>query len=123
MEFTMSDVTIAPRRTRLPVLEIFDVLGVEPITRQDTFSIEYAPGLLTATINRANGPIEVVRRSIGHDGFAESTFFDPGALTREQRNDIICTFSDAHMTQSEIARRTGIHQTTVSNVLRKRRKE
>jgi uncharacterized protein YerC len=116
----MSDVPVPMKRAGLPIPTLFEALGVEPVTKDDAFSIEYDQGLLTATINRVAGPVEVVRRSVGHDGFHETTVFDPRAMTQQQRNDVISRLSHARMTQSEISRRTGVPQPTVSNVLRKR---
>ncbi len=111
---------LTPSKNPLVSTLFSNVFGVESPTPQDKFSIDYASGLMTATVNRTNGIVEVVRRSVGHDCFTETTTFDASALTKNERNEIIYSLSDDRMSQSEIARRTGVSQATVSNVLRKR---
>jgi DNA-binding NarL/FixJ family response regulator len=99
-----------------------DVLGSIGITgrvsTKDAFSIEYSDGLLVATVRKKNGIVQTSRRSV--DGsFQESTSFDPESISKEARNALIKRLAAGRMTQSEIARRTGVSQATVSNVLRK----
>ena len=96
---------------------LFESLGIESVSTKDTFSLEYAAGLLTATIRRQGGGVEVVRRSV-KGGFSEITRFDPDGMSKQERNNLIHTLSAGRMTQSEIARRVGVSQATVNNVLR-----
>ena len=102
-----------------PIPALFDQLGVaEKVTKNDKFSIEYAEGFLTATINRDGGNVEVIRKRL-KGGFTEITSYDPNAMDREARNDVIAKLRKQGFSQSEIARRIGFTQATVSNVLRK----
>ena len=105
-----------PATQTLPVL--FEALGISNITPQDQFSIEYARGFLTATVKRDTGGVEVVRKHIS-GGFTQVTSFDPDAMSRSDRNEVIHTLRDDGLSQSEISRRIGFSQATVSNVLRK----
>lgn len=114
----MNDI-VPPKRPGLPIPKVFDGLGLDPVKKSDSFSLEYSVGLLTATVKRSNGVVEVVRRSVGNSGFTETTTFDPNAVSRDERNDLIRRFSDERMTYAEIARRTGVSISTVGNVLRK----
>jgi hypothetical protein len=66
-----------------PIPSMFSYIGVEKISAKDKFSIEYAEGFLTATINRYNGGVEVVRRHM-NGGFAEATSYDPKKWTRKR---------------------------------------
>ena len=63
--------------------EIFTYMGVEKITPNDKFNIEYAEGFLTATINRHNGSVEVIRRHM-NGGFTEATSYDPKKWTKSR---------------------------------------
>lgn len=105
-----------PETQTLPVL--FEALGISNITPQDQFSIEYARGFLTATVKRDTGAVEVVRKHFS-GGFTQSTSFDPDSMSRDDRNEVIHTLRDDGLSQSEISRRIGFSQATVSNVLRK----
>ena len=88
------------------------------VSTKDAFSIEYSDGLLVATVRKKNGLVQTSRRSV--DGsFQETTLFDPDGISKNERNGIIKRLAAGRMTQSEIARRTGVSQATVSNVLRK----
>lgn len=88
------------------------------VSTKDSFAIEYSDGLLVATVRKKNGLVQTSRRSI-NGSFQEITTYDPECVTKEQRNRLIKRLADGRMTQSEIARRTGVSQATVSNVLRK----
>ncbi|HEX8239921.1 MAG TPA: winged helix-turn-helix domain-containing protein [Allosphingosinicella sp.] len=88
------------------------------VSTKDSFTIEYSDGLLVATVRKRNGMVQTSRRSV--DGsFQEATSFDPESVSKKQRNALIKRLASGRMTQSEIARRTGVSQATVSNVLRK----
>ena len=114
----MSTLPTAPKhKPHIPAL--FEKLGVESISTNDQFSIEYASGFLTATVKRPDGSVHVVRRSVGHNGFSQVSNFDPNKMSRDDRDHLIRTLSQDGLSQSEIARRIGFSQATVSNVLRK----
>jgi DNA-binding NarL/FixJ family response regulator len=106
----------APSAKAIPA--VFDFLGVSNVTPNDKFSIEYAAGFVTATVNRKDGGTEVVRKHI-KGGFTEATSYDPALMDRQKRNEVIHQLRDDGFTQSQIARRIGFTQATVSNVLRK----
>jgi DNA-binding NarL/FixJ family response regulator len=101
-----------------PIPAMFAHMGVEKITPKDKFSIEYAEGFLTATINRHNGSVEVIRRHM-NGGFTEATSYDPKKMDKIARDEVIFKLRNDGFSQSEIARRIGFTQATVSNVLRK----
>lgn len=110
----------ATHRSGLPsVPDALSTLGISGrVTTKDSFSIEYASGLMVATVRKKSGVVQTARRSV--DGsFQEVTTFDPRAVSKEVRNDLIRRLARDGMTQSEVARRTGVSQATVSNVLRK----
>jgi hypothetical protein len=97
-------------------LSAFGISG--RITTKDSFSVEYSNGLLVATVKKRSGSVQTIRRSV--DGsFQETTLFDPDGVSKDDRNRLIKRLAKDRMTQSEIARRTGVSQATVSNVLRK----
>ncbi len=108
---------VAPSISSIPnALSSVGITG--PVSTKDSFSIEYSDGLLVATVRKKNGVVQTSRRSV--DGsFRETTSFDPESITKEERNTLIRRLADGRMTQAEIARRTGVSQPTVSNVLRK----
>ncbi|MDF8335500.1 ArsR/SmtB family transcription factor [Novosphingobium cyanobacteriorum] len=110
-------VTRTPKMSSVP--EALNSIGITgPVSTKDTFSIEYSDGLLVATVRKSNGVVQTSRRSV--DGsFHESTLFDPESVSKDTRNALIKRLAAGRMTQSEIARRTGVSQATVSNVLRK----
>ncbi|USU07224.1 helix-turn-helix domain-containing protein (plasmid) [Sphingomonadaceae bacterium OTU29MARTA1] len=88
------------------------------VSTKDSFSVEYSNGLLVATVKKKSGSVQTIRRSV--DGsFEETMLFDPDGVSKEDRNRLIKRLAKDRMTQSEIARRTGVSQATVSNVLRK----
>jgi hypothetical protein len=94
------------------------LFGIDNVTPNDNFSVEYSRGLLVTTVRRDSGAVQTSRRSV--DGsFSETTTFDADRITRDERNTLIRRLADGRMTQSEIARRTGVSQATVSNVLRR----
>jgi DNA-binding NarL/FixJ family response regulator len=105
-----------------PIPEMFTYLGVDKITPKDKFSIDYAEGFLTATINRNSGSVEVIRRHIT-GGFTEATSFDPSTMDKSARDEVIIKLRNDGFSQSEIARRIGFTQATVSNVLRRTKRE
>lgn len=107
---------------RPPIPAIFSDLGIEKVTRMDAFSIEYAKGFLTATVTRENGAVEVVRKQLG-GGFSEMTAYDPSRMDKKKRNEVIVALTEDGQTQSQIARRIGFTQATVSNVLRRHKKQ
>lgn len=109
----------ATQKPQLPIPTLFHNLGIEHISKNDQFSIEYASGFLTATVKRPDGSVQVARRSIGNSGFSQVTNFDPNKMSRDDRDHLIQTLSKDGFSQSEIARRIGFSQATVSNVLRK----
>ena len=109
--------TIPAPKAALPAL--FENLGIGHVSRKDQFSIEYTSGFLTATVKRSDGSVQVVRRSVGNDGFSQVTNFDPNKMSRGDRDQLIHRLSQDGLSQSEIARRIGFSQATVSNVLRK----
>lgn len=114
----MATLPTAPKpKAHIPAL--FEKLGIESISTNDQFSIEYASGFLTATVKRPDGSVHVVRRSVGHNGFSQVSNFDPNKMSRDDRDHLIRTLSQDGLSQSEIARRIGFSQATVSNVLRK----
>ncbi|MDD3760452.1 MAG: helix-turn-helix domain-containing protein [Acidithiobacillus sp.] len=104
-----------------PIPALFDSLGIKQVSRKDQFSIEYASGFLTATVKHHDGSVHVVRRSIGNNGFSEVTTFDPNKMSRDDRDKLISRLSKDGFSQSEIARRIGFSQATVSNALRKQK--
>ena len=108
-----------PPATIPSVPEALASLGIHGrITPSDAFSVEYSDGLLVATVRKKSGTIQTSRHSV--DGsFQETSSFDPDGVSKEQRNRLIKRLADGRMTHSEIARRTGVSQATVSNVLRK----
>jgi DNA-binding NarL/FixJ family response regulator len=101
---------------------LFEKLGVKEITPSDNFSIEYAEGFLTATINRDGGSVEVIRKHV-EGGFTEITAYDPNIMDKELRDNVIFKLQKDGFSQSEIARRIGFTQATVSNVLRRLKAE
>ena len=109
---------IVPVKQKHPIPALFDQLGLDKVTHTDKFSIEYAEGFLTATINRDGGNVEVVRKRLG-GGFTEVTSYDPNTMDKQARNEVIAKLRTDGFSQSEIARRIGFTQATVSNVLRK----
>lgn len=111
--------SIAPVPSISSVPDVLSSIGITGrISTKDSFSIEYSDGLLVATVRKKNGIVQTSRRSV--DGsFQESTSFDPESISKEDRNALIKRLAAGRMTQSEIARRTGVSQATVSNVLRK----
>lgn len=108
-----------PRNPTAPIPALFENLGFEHVSRNDQFAVEYAAGFLTATVKRPDGSVQVVRRSVGNNGFTEVSNFDPTKMDRDDRNSLIQRLSQDGLSQSEIARRIGFSQATVSNVLRK----
>ena len=107
---------ITPSKHPIPAL--FAKLGIENVKPSDKFGIDYAEGFLTATINREGGRVEVVRKHL-NGGFTEITSYDPNSMDKDQRNKVIAKLSGDGFSQSEIARRIGVTQSTISNVLRK----
>lgn len=108
------------QKTPSPIQTLFMSLGVQKVKRYDKFSIEYAEGFLTVTINRGNGSgtVEVIRKRLD-GGFIEMTAFDPSTMDRAERDTLIKKLKQDGFSQSEIARRIGFTQATVSNALRK----
>lgn len=115
----MTTLLPATQKSKTPVTDLFNTLGIECISKKDQFSIEYASGFLTATVKRPDGSVQIVRRSVGNDGFSQVTNFDPNKMSRDDRDNVIQSLSKDGLSQSEIARRIGFSQATVSNVLRK----
>lgn len=109
---------LVPVQSSKAIPAVFEFLGVGRVSTKDIFSIEYAAGFVTATINRKDGSTEVVRKHI-KGGFTEVTSYDPALMNRKQRDEVIHQLRDDGFTQSQIARRIGFTQATVSNVLRK----
>lgn len=103
---------------RPPLPEVFSELGIKEITPEDSFAIEYAKGFLTATVTHKTGSVEIIRRQV-EGGFSEMSSYDPTRMDKDKRNQVILELSRAGQTQSQIARRIGFTQATVSNVLRK----
>lgn len=113
-----TDIVPAPKPAPQTFPVLFEALGLSNVTPQDQFSIEYGRGFLTATVKRVSGGVEVVRKHVS-GGFSQVTSFDPDAMSRSDRNEVIHTLRDDGLSQSEISRRIGFSQATVSNVLRK----
>ena len=109
---------LIPAQSAKAIPAVFEFLGVGKVSTKDRFSIEYAAGFVTATIDRRGGSTEVVRKHI-KGGFTEVTSYDPELMDRKQRDEVIHQLRDDGFTQSQIARRIGFTQATVSNVLRK----
>ncbi len=106
--------------TKIPSLpDALSAMGIAGrLSTKDSFAIEYSEGLLVATVRKRSGAVQTTRRSV--DGsFQETTTFDPDSISKKQRNALIKRLAAGRMTQSEIARRIGVSQATVSNVLRK----
>lgn len=120
MAKTLSAVRSVVKHPNLPSIpDALSSIGIRGrVSTKDSFSVEYSDGLLVATVRKRDGVVQTARRSV--DGsFQETTTFDPDSVSKEQRNGLIKRLADGRMTQSEIARRTGVSQATVSNVLRK----
>ena len=110
------DLVPSPNAKAIPAL--FEFLGISNVTPNDRFSIEYAAKFVTATVDRKDGGTEVVRKHI-KGGFTQVSSYDPTQMDREQRDEVIHQLRSDGFTQSQIARRIGFTQATVSNVLRK----
>lgn len=113
--------TLPTPKPRGSIPALFDSLGVAPVSRRDQFAIEYSSGFLTATVKRQDGSVQVVRRSVGNDGFSQVSNFDPNKMSRDERNQVIQQLREDGLSQSNIAKRVGFSQATVSNVLRRKK--
>ena len=102
------------------VAGLIQSMNLRPVSLKDEIDFSYSARILTVTVKREDGLVETVRRSVTHSGFAETTIFDPSKMTTKERNQVVYGLADKRLSQSEISRRTGIPQTTVSNILRKR---
>ena len=108
------------KQQSIPLL--FAAMGIAKVTRKDAFTLEYAQDFLTATVTRENGAVEVVRKQLG-GGFYEMSAYDPSRMDKKTRNKVIVALTEGGQTQSQIARRIGFTQATVSNVLRRHKKD
>jgi hypothetical protein len=115
----MSDDLPAERQEH-PLPALFARLGLQKVTPRDKFDIKYANDLFTVVVTREDGALEVHRMHRTGRGFHSVHQFNPNELTRDQRDGLVRQLSAERMTQSEIAKHTGISQATVSNVLRKK---
>ena len=109
---------LVPSTNAKTIPDLFEAIGISKVTPEDRFSIEYAAGFITATVDRKDGGTEVVRKHV-RGGFTEVTSYDPTQMNRKDRDDVIRQLRSDGFTQSEIARRIGFTQATVGNVLRK----
>lgn len=103
-----------------PLPALFARLGLDKVTPRDKFEITYANDLFTVAVTREDGAQEIHRMHRTGRGFRSVHQFNPNDLTREERDNLVREMRADRMTQSNIARHTGISQTTVSNILRRR---
>ena len=107
-----------PDSSNAAIPAFFEFMGIKDVTPKDSFSVDYAAGFITATVNRKEGSIEVARKHF-KGGFTEASLYDPNLMDKKSRDAVINKMRADGFTQSEIARRIGFTQATVSNVLRK----
>ncbi len=112
--------SLPSKSPKSPITSLFDDLGIGPVKRTDSFVIQYAEDIITVTKKSPDGSVQMVRKTLGNKGFTELVKFDPNELSKDQRNHIIERLSKDGLSQSEIARRIGFSQPTVSNVLRRK---
>jgi len=108
------------KREGHPLPALFAHLGLDRVTPHDKFEINYANDLFTVAVTRADGTQEIHRMHRSGKGFHSVHHFNPNELTREERDNLVHELRKERMTQSNIARHTGISQPTVSNILRKK---
>lgn len=100
--------------------KLFEQLGLPPVKTTDSFTINYSENFFSARVERSDtGVIETVRCHRKGDGFAQFTKFDPSAMSKDERNEIILKLRAEHMSQQAIGDLLGVSQALVSGVCRK----
>ena len=85
---------------------------------EDKMKIEYANGFLEATIKKPNG-ITTTHRYYSEDGFNKMKYFNSDTVDKETKKKLAITFhKKSGMSQTEIAAKLGIAQSTVSNYIK-----
>ncbi len=95
---------------------VFAMLGIGGVKTSDQFSLTYKSGILEACVKQATGHTIVVRRYVKGNGFGQLEPFDPGAMTKEERNAAIkAMYLNTH-TQAELAELFNLSQAMISRI-------
>ncbi|MEX3729042.1 winged helix-turn-helix transcriptional regulator [Bilophila wadsworthia] len=103
---------------KLPTIlpELLPSMGATP---EDSVIVEYHSGFAEATVKKNDGRV-LTQRVYSKGGFQSFTAYNPDEMEREDLIRLVHQMKTKdRLTQSEIARRLGISQSTVSNYLRK----
>lgn len=91
-------------------------MGAEP---DDTVTIEYRGGFAEATVKKSDGRV-FTQQVYSKGGFQAFTAFNPDQMTRKEMVSLVHQMKTRDkLTQTEIAKKLGISQSSVSNYLRK----
>ena len=105
----------------IPIL--LSQLGLD-FSRKDTFSIEYAAGLVFITIRDINTQtVTLSRYRLLSDNTIDPTPFNPKSISLEEREIYIRELTSIGMSQSQIARWFDVSQSTISLVMTKKSKK
>lgn len=114
----MSELTSQLSPSTSPVNDFFKVLGIEKITREDGFCIQYKDGILEASVTRNGGTVESVKKHIkSGSGFSEMVVFEPNKMDKKDRDELIKKLHDKGDTQKELERKFGITQGMISRIV------
>ena len=91
------------------------------ITHTDSFHVEYAAGILITTVRRPGFSAYITRHRVvsGAEQSAALEPFDPQTLNLIERDAVVRSLVDKHISTVTIARWLGVSVETVKNALRR----
>jgi hypothetical protein len=111
-----SDNLPVKRSSHAAVPAMFEQLGIRHVRTSDRFKVEYRNGVMTASVTRESGHAEtVVKRVKG--GFVGYTSYDPAAMTRSERNELIQQRYKEGLTQTQLAAMFGLSQSMIAKIV------
>lgn len=84
----------------------------------DKVTISYSHGFYEACIQKENGST-IIKKGYTKLGFEEMTAYDPNSLNKSDMINLVKTLYRSGTSQTEIAKKLGISQSTVSNYVNK----
>lgn len=102
-----------------PLVHMFNELGIREVSPEDEFHLSYKKQFLQVRVKRESGDTVVATRHVTGKGFRQITQFNPGDLSKAERNMQIHAMYDSGYTQAELSNIFGLSQAMISRVLAK----